>query len=143
MKTFGHVFSLAVGSLLLACVLPFDSSLAASDCPAGSEVISKVELYFGLDIPGGGRVKPSAWQTFVEEKVTPKFPNGLTIYKALGQWQDEQTGETIQEPSRVLVILYEPSAEAERNIQEIRTAYKEQFHQDSVIRLNEMACVSF
>ena len=105
--------------------------------------MSKVELYFGLDIPGGGRVKSVAWRAFVEERVTPKFPRGLTIYKALGQWQDEQTGETIQEPSRVLMILYEPSAEVEQNIQTIRAAYKAQFHQDSVMRLNETVCVSF
>ena len=75
--------------------------------------------------------------------MTPKFPGGLTIYRALGQWQDEQTGETIQEPARVLMILYEPSAEIERNIQAIRAAYKAQFHQDSVMRLDETACVSF
>ena len=54
MRTLGNVFAITVGSLLLACALPDGRSLAAPDCPADSQIMSKVELYFGLDIPGEG-----------------------------------------------------------------------------------------
>jgi hypothetical protein len=143
MKTLGSVFSVVVSSLWFAYALPSNRSLAASSCPVDGVTMSKVELYFGLDIPGGGRVDPVAWQTFVDKEVTPRFPNGLTIDQVSGQWRDVKTGKTIQEPSRVLMILYNPSAEAERAIEDIRAAYKSQFQQDAVMRLDETNCVSF
>ncbi len=105
--------------------------------------MSKVELYFGLDIPGGGRVKPLEWQRFVNDVITPQFPDGLTIDKISGQWRDAATEETIQENSRVVMILYKASENAEQAIEDIRATYKSQFQQDSVMRLDEINCVSF
>ncbi len=105
--------------------------------------MSKVELYFGLKIPDGGKVTPAAWQMFVDNEVTPRFPKGLTIDEVSGQWQDEKTGRTAREPSRVLMILYKPSAKTVQAIEDIRAAYKKKFRQDSVMRLDETSCVSF
>lgn len=142
MKTLHKLGTILIGSLLISSTVS-SRKVLATDCPDGSESIAKVELFFGLDIPGGGMVKPEAWTTFVEEQVTPKFPDGLTIYEVLGQWQDATTGQTIQESSRVLMMLYEPSLENETNIEAIRSTYKQQFYQDSVMRLDESVCVSF
>ncbi|CAK8714696.1 hypothetical protein KKHLCK_03755 [Candidatus Electrothrix laxa] len=105
--------------------------------------MSKVELYFGLNIPDGGKIDPATWQMFVDNEVTPRFPKGLTIKEVSGQWQDEKTGRTVREPSRVLMILYKPSTETARAIEDIRTTYKKKFRQDSVMRLDETNCVSF
>ncbi len=115
----------------------------ASDRTVDREPMAKVELYFGLNIPGGGRVEPAAWQAFLDREVTPRFPAGLTVDEVSGQWRDATTGETIREPSRVLTILYPPTPAAEQQIEAIRAAYQSEFHQDSVMRLDEAACVSF
>ena len=144
MKTFVSILSVAISSLLFACALPDGNKFSiSSSCPAGGTSMSKVELYFGLKIPDGGKVDPAAWRMFVDNEVTPRFPEGLTIDKVSGQWQDEKTGRTIREPSRVLMILYKPSVETEQAIEDIRKAYKTKFRQDSVMRLDETNCVSF
>ena len=83
------------------------------------------------------------WKNFVDDVITPKFPDGLSIDKISGQWQDAKTEETRQEESRMVMILYKASPEAEQAIEDIRATYKSQFQQDSVMRLNEMNCVSF
>lgn len=143
MKTLGNIFSLVISFLSLAYGLPSDKSFAAASCPVNGITMSKVELYFGLSMSGGGRIDPVAWQRFVDQEVTPRFPNGLTIEQVWGQWRDVKTGKTIQEPSHIVMILYKPSIEAERAIEDIRLAYKSQFQQDSVMRLDEINCVSF
>ena len=142
MRTLSKLMSVVVVFLLFLSIFP-QSSLASSSCPVEGQTMSKVELYFGLDIPGGGRVKPPEWQGFVDDVITPQFPDGLTIDKISGQWRDATTEETIQESSRVVMILYKASENAEQAIEDIRATYKSQFQQDSVMRLDEINCVSF
>lgn len=142
MRTLSKLIGVVVIFLLFVSTFP-QSSLASSSCPVEGKTMSKVELYFGLDIPGGGRVKPLEWQRFVNDVITPQFPDGLTIDKISGQWRDAATEETIQENSRVVMILYKASENAEQAIEDIRATYKSQFQQDSVMRLDEINCVSF
>lgn len=142
-KPFPKLLLILGSSLLLSQSLVRNPSVAAASCPVNGEMMSKVELYFGLDIPGGGQVDSTQWQAFVNREVTPRFPDGLTIDEVSGQWQDATTGETIQESSRVIMILYSPSTEAEQSIEAIRNAYKVEFNQDAVMRLDESNCVSF
>lgn len=133
-----------VAVVVLLLLLTFrQNTIASSSCPVEGNNMSKVELYFGLDIPSGGSVEPVEWQKFIDDVITPKFPDGLSIDKISGQWQDAKTDETIKEESRMVMILYKASPEAEQAIEDIRATYKSQFQQDSVMRLNEMNCVSF
>ncbi len=141
MKILNKFFLVALVLLLFASAL--SDAKAASSCLRGAKTMSKVELYFGLDIPGGEQVEPLAWNKFIDEQVTPRFPDGLTIDEVSGQWQDAKTGKIIKEPSRILTLLYKSSQESEQAIEEIRAAYKLQFQQDSVMRLDETNCVSF
>ena len=41
------------------------------------------------------------------------------------------------------MILFEPSAKAKKDIEDIRAAYKSKFKQDSVMRIDDKHCVSF
>jgi len=60
-----------------------------------------------------------------------------------GQWRNSQ-GIVTKETSAVLIILYEPSAEKETAIEDIRAAYKDRFQQESVMRVDAgEQCVSF
>ena len=43
-------------------------------------------LFFGLGTPDG-IVSDDAWVRFLAEIVTPRFPNGLTVVDANGQWR--------------------------------------------------------
>src|SRR3954465_12817319 len=47
-------------------------------------------LYFGRSIPGGGGVPDDDWTAFLRDVVTPRFPSGLSVWRADGQWLDSQ-----------------------------------------------------
>ena len=95
----------------------------------------RTELYFGLSIHGGGTISEADWQTFVDEQVTPRFPDGLSIQQAEGQWKD-RTGHIDHESSRVLILLHPRSDDVSSKIEEIRRLYKERFHQEAVMRVD-------
>jgi hypothetical protein len=59
-----------------------------------------------------------------------------------GQWQD-QHGAVRRLDSRILVILYADSAPANPRVEQIRTIFKEKFHQKSVLRDSEKVTASF
>ena len=105
--------------------------------------MARLELYFGTQKPGGAPVTDAEWGAFLNEEVTPRFPDGLTVLTGNGQWRNAQ-GVITKETSAVLVILYEPSAEKEVAIEDIRAAYKDRFEQESVMRVDAgTQCVSF
>jgi hypothetical protein len=102
----------------------------------------RTELYFGRSIPSGGSVSDTEWDKFLADIVTPRFPDGFTVFKAFGHYR-EQSGRIITEPSEVLVFLYPSNrrTSSRRKIEEIRRAYKTQFKQESVLRLDFRAPV--
>ena len=115
---------------------------AAAACRVGAAAYARVELLFGLGRQGGGEVSEEEWRAFLEAEVTPRFPDGLTVLTAHGQWRS-RSGEVSREPSRVLLIWYRRDADSEAGIEAIRLAYKTQFAQESVMRVDGVSCVSF
>ena len=98
----------------------------------------RTELYFGA-------VGDAEWQGFLDSEVTPRFPDGLTVLDGYGQYRNS-AGNISQEDSIVLIILYplDGAAGASAALEEIRTLYKEQFDQESVLRVDDLpVCVSF
>jgi hypothetical protein len=115
---------------------------AAATCRTGAAAYARLELLFGLGKQGGGEVSEEEWRAFLETEVTPRFPDGLTVLAAYGQWRS-RSGEVAREPSRVLVIWYRREVDNETAIEAIRAAYKTQFGQESVMRVDGLSCVSF
>ena len=111
-----------------------------------SEKYYRTELYFGRSIPGGGLVTDEQWEQFLAEIVTPRFPDGFTILKGVGQYR-EKSGKIISEPSQILVFLYASKSknESRAKIEEIRKEYVKRFKQESVMRVDfpRPAVVSF
>lgn len=99
-------------------------------------------LYFGRTIPGGGIVSDQEWNAFVAEVVTPRFPAGLTIMSANGQWR-EATGVIAREPVMIIEILHPAGDVPDRAIEEIVRAYREKFRQEAVLRVRGRMRVSF
>lgn len=118
---------------------------ALSGCatvPGSPAAWQRCELFFGQAIPGGGEVSPAQWQAFVDREVTPRFPQGLTVLQAQGQWRNAQGGID-REASRVLVLLLPPDEAGGPRIDELRAAYRQQFRQESVGRACTPADVRF
>jgi hypothetical protein len=114
----------------------------AANCRAGAAPYTRLELLFGLGKQGGGEVSEEEWRAFLETEVTPRFPDGLTVLAGYGQWRS-RSGEVARDPTRVLVIWHRRAAGGEADIEAIRQAYKIQFGQESVMRVDGVSCVSF
>lgn len=104
---------------------------------AQADFYYKTELYMGMSIPGGSSVSDEAWEKFLSEFVTPRFPDGFTVLDGRGQYR-EASGTIAKESSHVLVFLYKRSDRqtARSKIEEIRSEYKRRFSQESVLRVD-------
>ncbi|MDJ0381512.1 DUF3574 domain-containing protein [Streptomyces sp. G-G2] len=96
----------------------------------------ETRLYFGTERPGGAPpVGEREFDRFIDRKITPAFPEGLTVQPGHGQWR-EPSGRIVHETSYEVVLLYPDKGADERGvrIEEIRRAYRKEFAQDSVLR---------
>ncbi|MEE8662697.1 MAG: DUF3574 domain-containing protein [Acetobacter sp.] len=100
-------------------------------------------LMFGLKRPNGSRISDVEWAAFLNREVTPRFPEGLTILEGNGQWQDRSSAAITSEPSRLIWIVTSDTPNAIQKLQEIRTAYRSLFSQQSVGLLMTRGCASF
>lgn len=122
---------------LLLSLLPA-ACAAPPACPDGMAPWQRAELYFGTT-----GVDEAAWTDFLARSVTPRFPEGFTVLAGRGQWREPDSGRIVAESSRVLVVLAPPSAERLAALEEIRTAYRARFAQESVGLALSPACAAF
>ena len=128
--------------VLLSLILNIQLQAQNCDCP---DCWVKTELYFGMSIPTGGKVTNRQWRKFLYDQVTPSFPEGSTVLKARGQWRDSDTGKTVSESTRVLVLMYEQKdlEKSDQAISEMTQSYIESFEQQAVIRADALVKVRF
>jgi hypothetical protein len=101
------------------------------------------ELLFGRDIGRKLGVSEAAWARFVARELTPRFPDGLTITEAAGQWRDPADGMIVREPAKGVEIVLPGNNDDEARLEAIVAAYKREFRQRSVIVIVRSACVAF
>jgi hypothetical protein len=135
--------SLAVSAGLGIAFIELDAPASAqtTECTLPARALVRHELVFGTARPHGSPIGEDEWQSFVDSVVTPRFPDGLTVLDARGQWRGE--GGLTKEHSRILVIWRERAPPRDADIEAIRSAYKERFEQESVLRIDSVSCVSF
>jgi len=113
------------------------------DCRGGQKPSQVAELMFGRKIGDRIAVSEGEWSRFVDREITPRFPDGLTVFNAAGQWRDKSSNKIIREPSKIVQIVL-PGVDGEFNrLNEIAEAYKSRFKQQSVGVIVRPACVSF
>lgn len=111
-------------------------------CPAGQERLRTAQLFFGRDVEGRGAVSEPQFRKYVDEELTPRFPDGLTVLDGGGQWKGPEN-RLIRESSKVVLIVLPRGREASTRLEAARAAYKARFRQDSVLLVTQPACVSF
>lgn len=132
------VVSVLVLLALVACAPSTDEA----SCPEGSEPFDEYRLFFGWNIGDAEGVSDDDWRVFLADTVTPRFPDGLSVFDAAGQWRNSQ-GEIVRERSKMVLILAVPDSDTTRNLDEITEEYKRLFSQESVLRVTDSACVAF
>lgn len=143
-------------SLVMALALPMTVYLSANrslaspnvrtavhEPPIFGEIWARTELFFGTSRPNGPPVSDERFNRFLDQQVTPRFPDGLTLLTGTGQFKNS-SGVIIQEKSKLLILLYPlTDTDASNRIEAIREIYKLLFQQESVLRVDSRAGVSF
>ncbi|MDD5463163.1 MAG: DUF3574 domain-containing protein [Methylococcales bacterium] len=127
--------------IILSLLLSACAILQESDCSSGSQFAIEDSLYFGSVKPNG-IVTTEEWGKFLETTVTPRFPQGLTIFESVGQWRNAH-GLVIRELTHTLKLVHPEDKPSEKLVAEIISSYKALFQQESVLRVKMGACVSF
>jgi hypothetical protein len=144
--------ALTIGVMIVVCFAIFAKpsgragqlatpELTEGTCgPLGSAHM-RTTLYFGLT-HRAGRVSESQWQTFLREEVTPRFPDGLTVWQADGQWR-RPDGRISRERAKVLLLVHEESAAVRATLAALVESYKHSFQQESVLWETARVCAAF
>jgi Protein of unknown function (DUF3574) len=131
---------------VLTITLILTLSLAAAhaepfDCRGDQRQIAA--LWFGRKVGDRLAVTEAMWNRFVDREITPKFPDGLTIVDARGQWRDIERNKIVREPSKFVTIVLSGRDGDNERLQQVIEAYKRQFRQQSVALEVRPACVHF
>ena len=128
---------------LFASVLTVYGCAAVQEtrCAPGEERAVNDEMIFGTAKPVG-TVTPGEWTEFLRISVTPRFPQGLTVWQASGQWKGADN-TIVHEASFVLSLVHPDDESSEAAVRAIANEYKSRFSQESVLRVKSHACVSF
>lgn len=126
------------------------SALASSGCaslplaciPPARPMVS-AEILFGRNIGTTLGVSEAAFARFVAEEVTPRFPDGLTIVDARGQYRDAERSRLIREPSKIVLITFTDEPQKRAALDAVAEAYKARFRQRSVLTTVRSVCATF
>jgi len=108
-------------------------------CGAASGAQLRTTLYFGLGRPKG-TVSELEWQIFLRDEVTPRFPQGLTVWEAEGQWLSQ--GGIGHERTKVLLLVHPETAGAQEAVQTVIARYRKRFEQESVLWETARVCAA-
>jgi hypothetical protein len=100
-------------------------------------------MFFGLS-EHGTPIANEQWQDFVDKAITPRFPEGLTIVHANGQYRSSG-GEVAKEPTAILILLHkkENFRRDDALLNSIAKEYDVRFQQESVLKCDSEARVEF
>ena len=118
----------ALAFLLSACV-------SVAPHPDVSGVSDR--LFCGRSIPGGGEVSDADIDAFVTEVVSPRFPEGFTMWTATGNWEGNE------EQTLVLEFIHPYGRRFDDEVREIADEYRRRFRQESVMRVTMPALMEF
>jgi hypothetical protein len=111
-------------------------------CRGPARAMARLEMLFGRSRAQGVPVSDEEWASFLDSEVTPRFPAGFTVLRGPGQWRGSD-GHLTREQAHILIVWHEPTSRSDADIEAIRSAYKQRFDQESVLRVESVSCVSF
>jgi hypothetical protein len=116
-----------------------DRQTAESPCGTATAQV-RTTLYFGTTRPKG-TVSELEWQMFLRDEVTSRFPDGLTVWEAEGQWKAPD-GVIGHERSKVLLLVHGDTTAARGAVQTVIDRYRKAFDQQSVLWETARVCAA-
>ena len=117
----------------LACGIPLFAggcSQAPGPLPCGrlgGAPMLEYQLFFGR-----GTVTDQQWADFTKNVVTVNLPDGFTALDTEGQWMNPTTHRIVQERGKVLLVIMPDTAASAAAVANVKNAYLDRFHQQSV-----------
>jgi Protein of unknown function (DUF3574) len=133
----------AAAALVLVLACSSGAAAQSSECHAGQKPQQVAQLLFGRNIGDRLGVSEAQWGRFVDREISPRFPDGLTVFDAKGEWRDTARNTIVHEPSKVVEIVLPGKPDDVDELNRIAQAYKSRFRQQSVGIVIRAACVSF
>lgn len=113
---------------------------AAVECGTATAAQVRTTLYFGSARPKGS-VSELEWQLFLRDEVTARFPEGLTVWEAEGQWRAPH-GAIEHERTKVLLLVHPDTPAARQSVLSVIERYRKVFEQQSVLWETSRVCVA-
>jgi hypothetical protein len=113
---------------------------APEECGTATAAQVRTTLYCGSARPKGS-VSELEWQLFLRDEVTARFPGGLTVWDAEGQWRAPQ-GSIEHEKTKVLLLVHADTAAARQSVLALIDRYRKVFDQQSVLWETSRVCVA-
>jgi hypothetical protein len=110
------------------------------ECGATTAAQLRTTLYFGSARPKGS-VSELEWQLFLRDEVTSRFPDGLTVWDAEGQWRAPQGGIE-HERTKVLLLVHPDTPAARQSVLAVIERYRKAFDQQSVLWETARVCIA-
>jgi hypothetical protein len=130
--------ALLLAALLVgACTPP--PARTASACVAPLKPAVEVDLYFGRETDRGREVSEAEWAAFLNDEVTPRFPDGLSVFDVRGQYRNPD-GRIERERTKLLVIVVFDAPAHAPKVQAIAEVYSRRYGQHSVFRVERPVC---
>lgn len=107
-------------------------------CPTGQSQLRTAQLFLGARA-----LSPDDrdLRRFVDQEVTPRFPDGVTVVNGGGQWKGSEN-RLIREASKVVLVVLPVSGDGGAKVEAVRTAYRTKFKQEPVVVLPPPACAA-
>jgi len=142
-RTLGAALVFAIGLAAgggLTTVIAQKRPAPPTECGAATAAQVRTTLYFGSARPKGS-VSELEWQLFLRDEVTTRFPDGLTVWDAEGQWRTSQ-GSLEHERTKVLLIVHPDTPAARASVQAVIERYRKAFEQQSVLWETSRVCIA-
>jgi len=125
--------------LILGLAAGCTSAPKPQGCPAGQTPLRTAQLFLGAKAPA----KPDdrALRRFVDQEVTPRFPDGVTVVEGGGQWKGSEN-RMIREAAKVVLVVLPATGDTQGRVEAVRTAYRTKFKQEPVVVLPPPSCTA-
>jgi hypothetical protein len=97
------------------------------------------QLFLGGKPPA--RPNDADLRRFVDQEVTPRFPDGVTVVAGGGKWKGVEN-QMLRDAARVVLIVLPAKGDPQASVEAVRAAYRLRFNQDSVVVMPPPACVA-
>ena len=131
----------AIAALSVASIAGASGS-ETSVCPAEFNKFIEHRIFFGRNFPDGQSISDEAWNTFLADEITPRFPAGLSVLDVQGQWKDA-SGVLVKDRTKLLLILASPGDGSLQLMNEVAEQFLKTYPQGSILRSYEEVCAAF